>query len=166
MDQELKAFLEERFARVQQETTEQFARAKQETTEQFARAKQETAKQFAEVHAQLEAMGEKVNLTQITVEGLRGDIRMVAEGVMGVTERLETFQAETTRDFQEAKDTRVPVFRDLGSRITAHDNHLEDLNSRIRHVDDRVRTLETRAERQTKDVFEAIQQKFGKSQDS
>jgi len=43
---------------------------------------------------------------------MHDNIRLLAEGVMGVTERLETFKAETARDFQEVKAMLSPVAAD------------------------------------------------------
>ena len=141
MDQELKAFLEEQFARAKQETAAQFG----QVAEQFG----QVAEQFAEVHVRLttmeENMEEKIHLTQVAVEGMRGDIRVVAEGVMAINERLEVFQEATAKNFKMTEASIAPYYKEL---------------------DGRVRVLEARAERQTTDVIEAIRQKFGKSQDS
>jgi len=35
--------------------------------------------------------------TEILIEAVRGDVRLVAEGVAGVSERLEAFQTDTAR---------------------------------------------------------------------
>lgn len=46
---------------------------------------------------------------RVLVEGMHDHIRLLAEGVMGVTERLEAFQAETAGHFSEIKATLSPV---------------------------------------------------------
>jgi uncharacterized protein Yka (UPF0111/DUF47 family) len=117
MDSELKAYLDERFGRMD----ERFGRME----ERFERV--ETA----------------IRHTQVSVEALRSDVHLVAEGVMGVTERLEAFQAETALNFEKTRASIVPHYQNL---------------------DERVRILEARADRQTGDVLDAIRKKFGKSQ--
>ncbi len=88
---------------------------------------------------------------------MHGDIRLIAEGVMGISERQEAFQAETARRFEEVKAMLSPYYKDLDGRAQSLKNDVESL-------DRRVRILEANADRQTRDVLDAIRQKFGKPQ--
>ena len=125
MDQELKAYLDERFGRIDE---------------------------------RFENVETSVRHTQILVEGVRSDLRLVAEGVMGFSERLEAFQSENLRRFDEIRALLTPVHQTLFGRIQSVDFDVQNL-------DRRVKILEGRADRQTGDVIEAIRQKFGKPRD-
>ena len=118
-----------------------------------------------EMRARLEEMearlGEKVETegrqTRILVEGMHDHIRLLAEGVMGVTERLEEHQAATARGFQEIKEMLSPYYRDLNGRA-------QRLENDVQFLDRRMKILESKADRQTEDVLESIRKKFGKPQ--
>lgn len=148
MDQELKAFLEEQFARAEQRTAEQFAQAEQRVAEQFG----QVAEQFAEVRTQLGTMNARsdrmeasIRQTQVLVEAVRSDVRLVAEGVMGLNERLEVFQEATAKNFKKIEASIAPYYEELNGRV---------------------RVLEAKAERKGTDVLETIYKKFGKTQGS
>ncbi len=145
MDQELKAYLDERFERIESRLSAVDAR--------FSAVDA----RFSAVDARFEQLETTVRHTQVTVEALRGDIRMIAEGVMGISERQEAFQAETAREFQEVKAMLSPYYKDLNGRA-------QSLQNDVQSLDRRVRTLEANADRQTRDVIDAIRQKFGKPQ--
>jgi hypothetical protein len=106
-------------------------------------------------------MGEKVETenrqTRVLLEGMHDNIRLLAEGVMGVTERLEEHQAATARGFQEIKEMLSPYCRDLNGRA-------QRLENDVQFLDRRMKILESKADRQTEDVLESIRKKFGKPQ--
>jgi predicted nucleic acid-binding Zn-ribbon protein len=138
MDQELKVYLEERFSDVDARFGSMDAR-------------------LSDMEARFEQLETAVRHTQVTVEAMRGDIRLIAEGVMGITERQETLEAKTARGFEEVKAMLSPYYKGLDGRAQSLENDVQGL-------DRRVRILEANAGRQTQDVLEAIRQKFGKPQ--
>jgi len=128
MDQELKAYFEENFGRMRDQMAEQFGQVRE---------------QFGQVREEFEQVKTAIRHTQISVEAVHSDVRLVAEGVMGLTERLENFQGETALRFEDVKASIVPYYTNLNSRM---------------------KILESWADRQTDDVLEAIRKKFGKPQ--
>lgn len=82
MDQELIAYLDARF---------------RETNQQIADLREETTRRFEQVGKRFDEVEESIRHTRIEVEGLRGEIRQVAEGVVGVAEQLESFKKDTNR---------------------------------------------------------------------
>lgn len=102
--------------------------------------------------------------TRVLLEGMHDNIRLLGEGVMGVTERLEAFQGEMAGHIAEIKASLSPVYQNLNGRVHSIDEHVQSLDGRVRSVDSRVRVLEAKADRQTEDVLESIRKKFGKPQ--
>lgn len=142
MDQELKTYLDERFERLEERVEERFSGVDA---------------RFTSLDARFEQVETAVRHTQVTVEAMRGDIRLIAEGVMGIAQQQEAFEAETARGFQEVKAMLSPYYKDLNGRAQSLENDVQVL-------DRRVRVLEAKADRQTRDVLDAIRQKFGKAQ--
>ncbi|MEA2691485.1 MAG: hypothetical protein QOJ16_872 [Acidobacteriota bacterium] len=81
MDQELIAYLDERF---------------RQTSEQIGSLRQETAQRF-------ESMESAIRQTHVVVEGLRGDIQLLAEGIIGVEEKLQSLRDEVSQQFDEVR---------------------------------------------------------------
>lgn len=78
------------------------------------------------------------------------DLRVIARGVMSVSERLEEFQVDATTHLEEirkwvAPDDEIPFSRPP-----------KDLNEEIRRLDRRIKRLEARADRRTTDSIEAL----------
>jgi hypothetical protein len=111
----------------------------------------------ARIGERFERVETEARHTRILVEGLSSDLRLLGEGVMGVSERLDAYQAETARSFDEVKSMLSPYYRDLNGRA-------QSLESDVRCLDSRLKVLEGRADRQTEDVLVAIRKKFGKPQ--
>jgi len=96
-----------------------------------------------ELGAFREQVETSIRHVHVEIEGLRGEIRLVAEGVMGVGERLESFRHEVAHDFKETRIAfRLPY---------------EDVSGRLLN-------LERRAERQNRDVLDVIRERYGKPQ--
>ena len=131
MDQELKTFLEEREARMEERMDERFARMEARMNERF------------------EQVGTEIRHTRVLVEAVHSDVRLVAEGVMGVSESQQALREETAHKLEEIKTLVTPY---------------QSLNSRVQNQDNRLKLLEEKAERQTRDVLEVIREKFGKPQ--
>lgn len=83
---------------------------------------------------------EEGRLTRVLLEDVRSDIRLIAEGLVGVTERLEAHKGEMNKGFQDVKASIAPAYQDL---------------------DRRLRFLETREERRDRDILEVVREKFG-----
>jgi phage shock protein A len=119
MDQELIAYLDARF----REASQQVEGLREETSSRFERV--ETA----------------IRQTQVSVEGVRSGMRLVAEGVMGADEKLQTFRAEVKQEFE---DTRSLI------------------RSSYAQVDRRVHALESWRELKERDPLDLIREKYGK----
>jgi hypothetical protein len=96
---------------------------------------------FQEIRQEVGAVRDESRQTRILVEDLHGNVQLLAEGVMGLTEKLEEHRAETRLGFENVKASIVPYYQNLNERMGI---------------------LEERAERQTQDVLEVIRKKFGK----
>jgi hypothetical protein len=113
MDQELIAYLDKNF---------------RETSRQIEGLREETI-------GRLERVEEEVRHNQVSLESLRGEVRLVAEGVANTNERLDSFQSEVARDFSETHKMIRLGYSDL---------------------DRRVRVLEARRERPDQDPTEPL----------
>ncbi|HEX4964235.1 MAG TPA: hypothetical protein VF173_25655 [Thermoanaerobaculia bacterium] len=118
MDQELLTFLEDRFREASQqvealreENTQQIGSLRKETSQQVKSLREEFTEQFASLTQQLASfrqettqkfasLEDKVHLNQVALEGLRDDVRQVADGVAGVSERLDAFRGETALELK------------------------------------------------------------------
>jgi predicted nucleic acid-binding Zn-ribbon protein len=85
MDQELIAYLDERF---------------RATTEQISGLRQE------------------VRQTHVVVEGLRGEIQLLAEGLIGMEEKLQSFRNEVSFQFNEVRKSIELPFKNLDVRVS------------------------------------------------
>jgi predicted nucleic acid-binding Zn-ribbon protein len=135
MDQELIAFLTERF----RETSQQIESLREETAQQFAGVRE----QFVGVDQRFARVEDEIHQTRIVVEGLRDQVRLVAEGVMSVSERLEFFRSDVAKGFDDVKASFVPYYEDLNRRVGI---------------------LQGRADRETRDIIDVIREKFGRPQ--
>jgi hypothetical protein len=132
VDQELRAYLEEREARMETRMDERFARVDERFTrmdERFERVETETRQ------------------TRVLVEGLHDTVRLLAEGVIGTGERIDALREETTGRLEEIKGSVDMIHKILVPRVNSLEN--------------RVKILEDRAERENRDVLEVIREKFG-----
>jgi archaellum component FlaC len=119
MDQELIAYFDERF---------------RESSRQIGELREETVRRF-------ERVDEAIRHTQIMVEGVRSDIQGVAEGVLGLDERIGTLKSDLTREIKEIRNF-------------VHLSHEE--------MRDRMRPLEEWKNRIGEDPVALVRQKFGR----
>ncbi len=94
-----------------------------------------------QVENRIVKLDDRVHLTQIALEGLRSDVRLVAEGMMSNEEKIVTLREEVTRKLD-----------DMG--ITIRQSYQE--------VSSRVRRIESSLIRESRDPIELIREKFGK----
>lgn len=113
MDQELKAYLDEQFARQGLQLWQQGGRLKR-----------------------LEEEGRQ---TRVLLEDIRSDIRLIAEGLVSMSERLEAHKGDMNKGFQDVKASIAPAYQDL---------------------DRRLQFLEAREERRERDILEVVREKF------
>lgn len=95
MDQELIAFLEQRF---------------QGMEAQLQTFREETNQRFDQVD-------DKINLARVEIESVRGEIRQVADGVAANTEKLDAFRVEVAKEFAEVRTTSRLQYTDLDRRV-------------------------------------------------
>ncbi len=94
------------------------------------------------VDEKVDGLREEIRQTRAVVEGIPSEVRLVAEGVMGVREqRSESRQLEILLKLDEVKASIDPLYKDLRRRV---------------------KDLEERAEGQARRVMELIRERFGK----
>ncbi|HYO15263.1 MAG TPA: hypothetical protein VE685_18865 [Thermoanaerobaculia bacterium] len=159
MDQDLKAYLDERFARVDQqvnefrkETQERFARVDQqftelrkETQERFGQVNQqlaqlddfrtETGERFDRVDQRFAGLEDEVHKSGILTEGLDDKIRQVADGVAANNEKLDRFREFFSHRFLESETFQ----RDLHKNLRESHTKLEARVSRLEAAKRRTR---------------------------
>jgi chromosome segregation ATPase len=158
MDQELITYFDEHFRRTSQqigdlrgemtqqisalseETTRQISALREEMMQQISSLREEMTQRFEQVDRRFERLEEEDRHTQVIVESLHGEIRLLAEGIMGLGERLEAHKNEITRQIKEIEASIAPYYQDLNRRVSL---------------------LEGRAERQTRDIIEEIRKRYG-----
>ena len=137
MDRELIAYLGEQFAKQNEQVAQQFAKQNERfdrQDERFARIEERLTRQ----EERLVGIDEGVRHTQVTVEGLWGDLRQVAEGVIGMDEKLESFRTAIALDIDDVRKLIRSIYAVL---------------------DQRVRSVEVR---QGRDPVDIIRERFGK----
>jgi predicted nuclease with TOPRIM domain len=98
MDQELIAYLDKRFGEVD--------------------------KRFGELHQQLQG---EIRGNGVEIEGLRGQIQQVAEGVAAGNQNLESFRTEVSKKFDEMGKLFHTSHSNLHSRVSS----LEDWREKV-----------------------------------
>jgi archaellum component FlaC len=139
MDQELIAYLDERFRETTQqiqglreetsqqiqglreETSQQIQGLRAETSQQIQGLREETSQQIqglrAETSHRFDRMEETIRHTDVKLEGLRGDIRQVAEGVAMVDQKLDTFRDTVALEFKANRSQVEAYFGHLNRRV-------------------------------------------------
>ena len=154
MDQELLTYLKEQFHEIRQqigglsgETRERFETMEAqigglrgETRERFDKVEV----RFETVEAQIEGLREEsregVHHTRILLEDLRGYVRLLAEGMTSVTERMGRLEKDLNRKLEELWNMVVTPVRGLVERVA----HLEEVE-----------------DRRCRDILEVIRERFG-----
>ena len=67
----------------------------------------------------------------VVAEGLRSEIRQVAEGVANVDEKLERFRTEVKDEFKEVKAMIKFSYAELDRRMTTVEQELQSLKMRV-----------------------------------
>ena len=166
MDQEMIAYFDRRFDSVEQrfadlhaEMNRRFEQVDQRFEQidlrfdQIDQRFEQIDQRFEQVDRRFEKLEETVRLTQVMVEGLRGHVCLLAEGVMGFSDQLEQRSVEVDRKLDELKALVGPVYKNLEQQTGLQTAELSR----------RVAVLEERAARETRDILEVIREKFGRS---
>jgi hypothetical protein len=127
MDQELIAYLDERFRKID----ERF----HETNREIATLREETNARFGQLE-------QSVQGTRVLLENMHGQLRLVAEGVIGFDDRLQAFRKESAEGSEEA----LLILRRLPPYV---------------QLEGRIDVLESWRERLDRDPIEVIREKFG-----
>jgi hypothetical protein len=85
MDQELIAYFDERFG---------------DTSRQIETMREETSRQIGTMR---EEVMESIRHTRVMVEGVRSDLQLLAEGMMGTNESLGVFRTEVAQELKEVR---------------------------------------------------------------
>ncbi len=92
MDQDMIAFFEDRF----RATSQQIEGLREENKQQF----EHIDGRMDKLDGRMDKLEEQAHQTRIVMEDMRGEIRLLAEGVIGVWERQDQFKEEVTRELK------------------------------------------------------------------
>jgi hypothetical protein len=134
MDQELIAYLDERFTKIE----ERFRRV----DERFDETNREIVTLREETNARFGQLEKSVQGTRVLLEDMHGELRLVAEGVIGFDDKLQAFRKESAEGSEEA----LLILRRLPPYV---------------QLDGRIDVLESWRERLDHDPIEVIREKFG-----
>lgn len=104
--------------------------------------RQETRERFEQVEGQLR---DGIRQTQVMVEGVRDEVRILAEGMMGLDHRMGRTQIELNRKLDDLRTLVTPLYRRMDERVT----HLEE-----------------REEQKSRDIMDVIRERYGPQRDS
>jgi hypothetical protein len=164
MDQELIAYLDQRF----RESNEQLASLREEMAQQTSSLREEMAQQTASVREEMTGLREEtiqrtaslreemtsfrvetlrrfdrtdeaIRHLHVEVEGVRGEVRLLAEGIASVEEKMSSFRRQVAGDIEGVRDLVRPAYSSL---------------------DDRLRLLENWRERKERDPMDVIRERF------
>ena len=135
MDQELKTYLDALGTRMD---------------ERFSQVDERFNQMQAQMDQRFTGLEAEVRHTQVLVEGLDSNIRLIAEAVVGTNERIDRMQAETSSKLNEIKSTVHDIQRSLVPRVEV--------------LESRVEILESRVDRANRDILEVVREKFGPRQ--
>ena len=136
--QELRDEMTREFLNVREEMAQGLSGLREEMTQEFANVREEMTRGFT--HA-----SEENRHTRVLIEGVHSNVRLVAEGVIGMGERMDAFRADVT--------TEVRNIRSL----------VQDSYSAL---EPRVHALESWRETRERDPIDIIKERFGRRPES
>jgi chromosome segregation ATPase len=77
---------------------------------------------FNGLEGRLTGVEDSVRHALVLIEGQREDIRQVAEGVAGVNQRLDAFQAEVSQRFEHVQSMIAAPYMELNGRVKVLEN--------------------------------------------
>ena len=117
IDPDLLAFLEQRFASID----ERF----RESAQQIAELRKETNQRIERVEGRIEQVDETGRQTRVLVEGLRSDINLIVEGFTAQNERMDRIEGQVARLPEQLKEWFAPYFKNLDRRVRALEPRIE-----------------------------------------
>lgn len=129
MDRELVTYLDRRFAeneettrRIVEETTRRIVDQRfAENEETTRRMMEETAQRV--VDGATERLEGQIRHTQVMVEDVRSDVKLVAEGVGALNQKVDRLQGDNERARREDRAYFTALFRDVQGRMAEHGLH-------------------------------------------
>ena len=138
MDQELISYLDARFQAIEgrfRENAQQLQDFREETLNRFDRVETrlqraedairsnqegiESNRKAIEANSKAIAANETaIRHTDIKVEALRDEIRLVADGVATVDQKLEAFRVEVAKEFEQVRAENRTAYTNLNRRVT------------------------------------------------
>ena len=154
MDQELYAYLEESRRLTIESIRTEVMRLEGRLNEQLEGLREETGRRFTQLEGRIgalegrideqgESLREEIRHTRVLLEAARDEVRLLGEGMMGLTETSGVFRTEIRGQLSELRALITPLYQSLRERLEI---------------------LEARAERQTRDVLDVIRERYGKPQ--
>ena len=131
MDQDLIAYLDRRFAALDQGVEQQVRTLREETAQGLDKVGQQVQtlreentqrfdrvdQRFDRVDQRLEALETDVRGAYVAIEDLRDDVRLVAEGVVNVTEQISQKHAEVSQRISDLESLLRQSYQDLDTRV-------------------------------------------------
>ena len=175
MDQELSTFLKESFsemsrqfeASLRQETArireemvslrdEVATKAEMASLREEVATKAEMASFREEVERRFDQQEETNRHTRVLVEDVYSTVQLMAEGFMGLNQRVDRYHKETELSFQQVHKWMRPYFEELSRQNQDLTYKHEELERKNDAVDGRVRSLEDHSDRRFKDAMEGV----------
>lgn len=106
MDQDLIAYLDQRF----QETTQQIQELRAETAQQFQTFREENTERF-------ERLETEVRHVHVVVENMQGKIRLLGDGLAAVDEKGDRRHEEVLQEIRKVEALHRPAYTQLDARV-------------------------------------------------
>lgn len=144
MDQELIAYLDARFREnsTQFEGLSQRIQGLQTDVRSLQAEVTENTRRIEGLERSVAENGEQIRYAQVQIEGMRGDVQLLAEGIMGSHERNDKLQVNLDREFREVRTLMTSAYSGFHQRVNA---------------------LETWREIKDRDPLELIRERFGRN---
>ena len=141
MDQELLTYLKEQFHEIRQ----QIGGLSGETRERFERMEAQIGGLRGEISGLREESREGIRHAHVLLEDVKGNVRLLAEGLANVDEKMGRLETDLNRKLEELWNMVVTPVRSLAERV----NLLEAVENR-RH----------------RDIMDVIRERFGSRGDT
>jgi chromosome segregation ATPase len=143
MDQELREYLDKRFGETEKrfgETEKRFFAETEKLLGETEKLREYLDKRFGETEKQIqefrqetserfEGLEAEVRQTRVLVEGLRGEIQLVAAGVATVDAKLERSKEEQAWEVKDIRATMHLPYPPLDRRVTSLETRVEKLEN-------------------------------------
>lgn len=76
-------------------------------------------KRFGEVNERMDGLEGAIRANGVEIEGLRGDVKQVAEGVAACNQRIDAFEVKVAKQFDEMRQLFNTSHSNLHSRVSS-----------------------------------------------